>query len=193
LTNTPTSTATPTPTNTPTLTPTPTATSTCVSGTINRTAFQDTYSDQNSPNSNHNGESELKVRIPDWRYSFIEFDISDIPSDCTVSSGVLIVVNQDQKDVDIQIRRVLSSWTDSTLTWNNQPSFDSVNWGSFNANIGNTVKVPIDITALVQGWVAGTYNNHGLAVIPVGGNDEAKLWSIETGDIYSILVIDFGP
>lgn len=110
-----------------------------------------------------------------------------------MSSGVLIVVNQDQKDVDIQIRRVLSSWTDSTLTWNNQPSFDSVNWGSFNANIGNTVKVPIDITALVQGWVAGTYNNHGLAVIPVGGNDEAKLWSIETGDIYSILVIDFGP
>jgi len=77
----------------------------------------------------------------------------------------------------------MSSWAESTLSWNTQPSFAAIGEGVVSlACAGATgVYVEWDITGLVQDWVSGSASNHGVAMKAV----------VEAGDSGRLLA-DFG-
>lgn len=65
----------------------------------------------------------------------------------------------------VDLFRVTASWSESTVTWANKPPHDAVPVAS--ACIGDSFAngwKQFDVTSLVQGWLAGSYANHGMVV-----------------------------
>lgn len=137
--------------------------------------------------------------------SYIEFNLSSIPSGATVQSASLRLVKSGGSGVPFTMRlmRNTSSWvegTDCGSGGGTLPSFNSTPVTTFSANPADAIGTvyTIDITALVQGWVNGTFPNYGLTL---QGPDSAPTFS--NMDYYSDdygtasdrprLIVDFTP
>lgn len=70
--------------------------------------------------------------------SFIDFDLAMIPQNSTILSAYLSLYSNTQSDHtqlhsslsgsnQSELRRITSSWSESAVTWNNQPTTDTVN------------------------------------------------------------------
>ena len=73
--------------------------------------------------------------------------------------------------------RVTSSWSESTLTWNNRPSTDSIVLDYDTVTANGQKYCYFDITEVVRKWYEGTANNYGIAIVP--------LEEYVTGDSYA--------
>jgi hypothetical protein len=65
--------------------------------------------------------------------------------------------------VSLQVHRVLSAWSESSLTWLNRPAFDPVP-EDVRTGITDFADIELDVTALVRGWAHGTTPNFGFAL-----------------------------
>jgi hypothetical protein len=103
--------------------------------------------------------------------SLVEFDFSSIPSNATILSAELSLFfnptdsfqfNTHKGDNAMYIRRVLGSWTENGITWNNQPSTTTVNQ-VFKPSVGNTTQdyLDIDVTAMVTDMLVSPSGNNG--------------------------------
>lgn len=90
------------------------------------------------------------------------------------------------------LRRLASSWSESGVTWNTQPT-----WGGIRAStdVGSaTGWYEWDITSLVEDWVQGDHPNHGVEII---GDERVQqreriFYARETPtNLYPRLVVDF--
>jgi Zn-dependent metalloprotease len=174
--------ATPLPTATPTRTPSPTATRTPTPSPTPAptpqeqmlTAIADSWVDGSNPASTSGGSNSTLFVVdslsPRTARTFLEFDLSSIPSSATVSEATLRLFYDGcdfgPDEVDVGIYEVMGSWTESTLSWNTQPSFawvaeDIVGLGCAGAT---NAYVQWDITGLAQDWVSGSAPNHGMVV-----------------------------
>jgi hypothetical protein len=103
----------------------------------------------------------------------VQFDVSAIPPGMLISSATLKIHMEsicyptaNSGDVfTTTTYRIDSPWAENTITWNNKPSHaeaygklglplwpDTIGWHQFN------------VTALVQGWINGSFPNYGIAV-----------------------------
>ena len=91
--------------------------------------------------------------------SYLKFDISSIPPAASVTAASLRLcrTNGTGGARTHELRVVTSAWTESGLTWNNQPAIA--------APTGTTISVPssagcvtTDVTNNVQSWHLGTAN-----------------------------------
>lgn len=76
--------------------------------------------------------------------------------------------------------RVMSDWSESTVTWNNQPSFS---WSA--STVGTTVNndgelVYFEITTLVSDWFDNHYPDYGVALCTDNSIKRAVLFSKDT-------------
>ena len=110
----------------------------------------------------------------------MQFDLSSIPSSAAVSEATLRLFYDDcdfdPDAVDVGTYEVMSSWAESTLSWNTQPSFagSAEDIVSLTCAGATGVYVEWDITGLVQDWVSVSASNHGVAVkaaVEVGDSD----------------------
>jgi hypothetical protein len=97
------------------------------------------------------------------RRSFVRFDLSScsIPAAAAVQSATLSVFlwaapNQNRT---WNIRRVTGAWTESGITWSNQPA----STGSTSVTTGTTSNVTLQatVTSDVQSFVSGSQTNNG--------------------------------
>jgi hypothetical protein len=98
--------------------------------------------------------------------SLIKFDVSSIPAGSPISKATLNVRHRDSWDYPSKSRtittyRVGSSWSSCSVTWNNQPSIKEA-YGSQSIPWSAGVWYEFDVTALVRGWVNGSFSNHGV-------------------------------
>ena len=137
---------------------------------------------QVTTNSQSNGGARTLVR----------FNLSAVPPGATIVSATLELhyfFTRTSASESIRVHRVLRPWTELGVTWR---STDGVNnWtaagGDFDpavvasATVNGTINVwkQWSITSLVQGWVGGTYPNHGMILeTPLtGGNNERQFRS----------------
>ena len=102
--------------------------------------------------------------------SFLQFDLSSIPSSATISWATLRLFYDTcdfgPEEVDVGAYEVGGSWTESTLSWNAQPSFtwDAEDVMSLGCEGATGVYVQWDITGLAQDWVSGSAPNYGVVV-----------------------------
>ena len=136
------------------------ATSCTVDATFNSIA--DTYADESKPNNNHGTGTVMIVRswqsTKDQR-SFVEFDVSSIPSGSTVNTATLTLcatkVPNSTRTIDLH--RITASWVETTLTWNNQPGVAGSVTDSATTP-GSPACMTWDVATDVQLWVDGTAN-----------------------------------
>lgn len=133
-------------------------------------AAADTYASSLLAPSNFGGETTLRVRsdLLDNRRSFVRFDIGS----CSGISSAEI------KSATLRLRlsvapptsrtyaahRITAAWTETGLTWNNQPAVGASPTSSAATGTTSNVTLAWDVTADVAAFVAGTATNNGWRV-----------------------------
>jgi uncharacterized repeat protein (TIGR01451 family) len=161
-------TRTPTPTltpSTPTATPTPAAT--CTSVVIQRGTYgqvSDAYIWSTSPDYTGNSDSLYTGMVSGGRKrSLLRFESSDpVPSGAVVDWATFkIYLKGNSGGSTVNLHRITVPWAESSVTWNQfNNGFATAVLGAFNP-AGNGW-YSVDVTALAQAWVGGTYPNYGV-------------------------------
>ncbi|MBU3968350.1 MAG: DNRLRE domain-containing protein [Euryarchaeota archaeon] len=154
-----------------------------VSATVtNIIASEDTYSYFLTPDANMGGNTEVSV----WNYygrqsdyAYIKFaNISgtgspNIPSNSNINSATMWLYTRAGESQTITFYTPSASWTESSLTWNNQPS--PVTPYALVAQDGSTAHwTSVDVTNIVHKWNDGTITNNGLVALSDGGGASAS-------------------
>jgi hypothetical protein len=89
-------------------------------------AAEDTYTSQGNPGAVHGTYSHLGVNAtPGERRAYVKFTVSSIPAGSTQVTAVLRLWPRASLAATFTAWRVPSGWTESTLTWANQPPLDA--------------------------------------------------------------------
>ena len=166
----------PTPTPTPTATPGP-----LYPGAARLVANVDAYINGAATNANNGWRSHLLANSHDTNSALIRFDLGDIPTTAVITEAHLdlhVDAYAGSGDLQVEAFRVFPLWDEMSTTWNmartgiawgvagcNSTSTDrsSVPSGSVtvrSAHVGGDVSM--DLTSLVQIWVAIPVYNQGL-------------------------------
>jgi len=104
--------------------------------------------------------------------SILRFDLSSIPTGASVIDTKLHLnfvtscyYSGHSQRRTVTVYRAASSWSESTVTWNNKPgyaeAYDSASVGVTSSTLG---WYSFDVTNLVRAWMAGIYSNYGIMV-----------------------------
>ena len=133
----------------------------------------DTFLDEINP-ANINGATNVlivrSINRPGYVIdSLVKFDLSSLPANATVASAHLKLYYFYNNDGDpagqtFYAYRVTSSWSESTASWNNQPSLSPT--------ATSTITMPAtfgwvqwDVAADVKSFIIGTDTNYGWAIL----------------------------
>ena len=130
-----------------------------------------------------------------------QFDLSSVPSTYALDSATLTLTEHwtgDAHQYRVHVMRVTEPWSEAQATWNNR--LTGVAWstpgggtlvdtGLYTEFICQSGYEPVtfDLTALVNGWLKGTYPNYGLLLMPEvlalgGGGPENNYTNLYTSD-----------
>ncbi len=100
----------------------------------------------------------------------IEFDLSNIPANATITDAKFTLfynpnyapLTQHNGSNAFWIKRITSTWTENTVTWNTQPTTTSINQVSVPQSLSPTQDyIDIDVTALVQDMINNPATSFG--------------------------------
>ncbi len=143
---------------------------------ITEYASQDAFVHQGSRDANHGSEDRLEIRAcygggtEDWELaSLIRFDLSALPENVYIASADLYLYYYGHEDNDpagrqLTVYSLNDAWDEDIITWDDRPR-----------NAGkktSTTKIPTkygwmqwDVTADIQEYVEGTWENYGWQVV----------------------------
>lgn len=138
---------------------------------------QDAYIAQWFPTRNFGAVPYLYVsryeQAGDVYRSLVQFDLcslfcNSIPPNSCIDHACLelwIYRNEIQAgSINLNVYRILQTWSENQVTWNNQPLIGSSADGTQSVAAGDSGKIEIDITDLAEGWYKGTIVNNGLLI-----------------------------
>jgi len=144
-------------------------------------AVADTFVIQDIPDTNYGTQSSMQVKAnpTNERRAFVRFDISSLPAGATVDSATLTlclpVINFLPGTRTYDVHRNTSSWVETTLTWNLQPTVVATPTDS-TTTPASTGCMTWTVIADVQAWVDGATNN-GWRVNDAGVGADQSQWS----------------
>ncbi|MGQ9733046.1 MAG: DNRLRE domain-containing protein [Candidatus Zipacnadales bacterium] len=128
-------------------------------------AVADTYCNEGAASTNYGSDTAMRVgNYPGGklRRALVRFKLTSMPPTATVVKATLKlhVRNLFQDSDRIRVHRTMTSWTENGVTWANFPDFDPTLVGATSVTTSN-VPIEIDVTKLVQLWVAKPTTNRG--------------------------------
>lgn len=135
-------------------------------------AGKDSYSTEGSPTGTSGTNTWLTSSVDTFGICrpHLEFDLGGIPSTAIVIDADFYCYYYTGPTASVRTlnaHRVTGAWNEGTLNWNNQPTYDS-------GTVAGSATVPAapgagfrdwDIDDLAQGWIDGTFTNHGLVLV----------------------------
>lgn len=131
-----------------------------------------------APNSNYGdaAESWVSSASNDTTRSLLRFDVGVLPAGARILEANLSLYRQSGSGADqpVSAHRILTPWSENSVTWNSREAgtaWDTPGGDFNNVAVTTTAVGPDnrryewDITLLVQGWVDGSYQNYGVAMI----------------------------
>lgn len=113
---------------------------------------------------NYGASSNLYVGNGNTTY--VQFNTSVLPAGTTSSqvtkATLLVYVNRVNASAAVSVNVVTSAWAEGTITYATRPSTGALAGTFTPVTLGSYVAV--DVTGTVQGWIAGTTANNGLAL-----------------------------
>lgn len=139
-----------------------------------QTIAKDAYVINSLPTTNFGDSDSLAITNStgfspsiEWR-TFIQFDASLIPSAAVIASATLqLTAASDMPNSSTGTLHVVAdTWSESTVTWDNQPSvyageLDSISFGT--TNVGQQYEW--DVTNAVIDWHDGSIDNNGIRLV----------------------------
>ena len=135
--------------------------------TVNLPSVADAQTSQEYPDTNY-GTNPLMysgnmIDTQSYR-SYLRFDLSPIPTGAIINSATLTVyVASATGSPTIDVLSVIQGWTESTITWNNQPIPSPLIIDS-QVISSSPGFVSWDITSLVSMWFGGKVLNSGICL-----------------------------
>ncbi|MBX2998999.1 MAG: DNRLRE domain-containing protein [Caldilineaceae bacterium] len=143
------------------------------------TPGKDSYIRQDNQDEKRGGDTELRVKSETGKLNrtLLEFDLSAIPANATVSSAVLSLYVKEVRDGNMTIatHQITNSWTESEVTWKARNRAQNLLWtnlgGDYNAaTVSSAVFIKDmknfwanwDITPLVGPWISNPATNFGV-------------------------------
>jgi hypothetical protein len=141
-------------------------------------AIEDVHSDQSQPTVNFGASLELgfgknfrsSPTFTTWfQRAYLRFDTQLILNTGRWPTRVLLVWNQNRASaagcLDVSIHRVTSAWSEAGITWQSMPTHDPAVIATVcvGDSFSNGWK-RADVTALVQAWLTGAAQDHGLVI-----------------------------
>lgn len=126
----------------------------------------DTCVDQQYPSSNYYLSQNLwtgGALGTNAMRSYIKFTLPTNITASQVTRAYLNIKKNAYETPTIKAYRVTSSWTSSSVTWNNKPGFTETYMSSVASNyLGDWYHM--DTTEIVYKWLAGSYTNYGFVL-----------------------------
>src|SRR5216684_2285066 len=128
----------------------------------------DTHISSSHPSTNFGGLTNLHVG--NGNTVLIQFDVqavlpAGILSSQIAKADLVLYVNRVNNPGSLDLKAVTSPWSESAVTSNTAPSLGIVAVPPIAVSAANTY-VTVDVTALVQGWVASPGSNNGISLSP---------------------------
>ncbi|MBR3563675.1 MAG: DNRLRE domain-containing protein [Clostridia bacterium] len=147
--------------------------STTITGSSNT---YDTCVDEQYPNSNYYLAESLwtggKTGTNTMR-TYVKFNLPTNILAQNVTNVYLRIKKREHKAPTIKAYRVIGSWTSSTVTWNNKPSFSTSGaTGTITLDSGSWYK--INCTDMVKNWLNGNYTNNGFLLKEPNETDSSQ-------------------
>jgi hypothetical protein len=112
---------------------------------------------------------------------FIKFSFGscNFPANAVVNSATLQLTVQATTSMQLGLYRVASSWSGSSITWNNAPSASS----SPTATVTfSSSQKTIDVSTDVADYVDGDATNGGWKIAPISGNNQTPICGASYGN-----------
>lgn len=166
--------------------------------TVNLNPTQDSFITTYAPRLNYGTTGDLLIgnsttgNAGIYR-SLIQFDLSSIGTEMTTTKGILKIYSdyENMDDLNIEIDKVVDSWTELGVTWANQPTVDD----KVNQFVAGSTRgyISIDITDLVSQWQKATIDNNGIMLKSI---DETltqirRFYSRETAQYKPTLEVEY--
>lgn len=157
--------------------------------TVTLTANADSWIDSGSGSSNRGSDTVLRVQAMSGsnNRTLVSFDLSGIPADCMVESATLrLYASSSASGRTLRALRITGSWTESGVTWTNQPSTDST---AATSSSGSGWR-EWNVTSHVQAMYSGS--NYGFLIRDAnegGSRRQQQFHSREAGATMPQLVI----
>ena len=150
--------------------------------TVRFVAGEDAYVIYGSPYSDDNYGSDSRLAVGIWDdggtkralRSFIYFPLTSLPSNAIITKAYLRLRIIDRQQFSVgetktfYVYRVFGSWTESTLTWENQPGHTTLITSFY---VKDTTTIPtyiyLTVTDAVKKWYGqdGSWANQGLVIM----------------------------
>lgn len=149
----------------------------------------------NNPDANYGSNTYYRVGVLSGKKYrvYIKFDLTGIPEGSAIISATLKLHKQSGTDITVNVHKVSGSWSETGITWNNQPSYDSDTAASDSApNAEGWFE--FDVTSVVQAWIDGE-SNYGFVLENDGATYSIVFDSREASDtsIRPKLVVEYVP
>ncbi|MCW5852488.1 MAG: DNRLRE domain-containing protein [Anaerolineae bacterium] len=121
--------------------------------------------------------------------SLVYFNLAALPEGAVIDTATMSLALYGalgSGDMEIVVRRILSGWSETGVTWNAPPAYDnSRNWAS--ATVGTGVRrYEWNLTVLARGWASGDLGNQGVILVgdetPRSGVFDRAFWSREASN-----------
>ena len=161
---------------------------------------QDAYVQSQYPASNQNSIvlGVKKDAYGNINNTFVKFNIGGIPNNSDVQNAYIKLYGNaydlDGSGLWIGAQRVTGSWSESSITWNNQPGVSSSSAPSTWINNQNNVAwMNMDVTSLVEDWIEDGDSNYGIRLATNTTQGSLSAWSSEySGTTYDpVLVVEY--
>lgn len=158
------------------------------------TAVKDSYVNSASADTNYGTNSSVRVGIVTFPTAatyrtLAAFDLSTLPADAVILTATLELSQTSGSGFDIKAQALTSAWTETGVTWNNQPTFTTVDEVLEGLPDGSWRRW--DITPMVQKWRAGTLANNGVRLIFNLGTNGTRYFSSREGANPPRLVVEY--
>lgn len=155
--------------------PPPDSSDTCMTYRPDWELGKDAYVDELNPNKNYATYQDYGA----WAWTFggnpgigrslLEFDLSSIPQTAVIDTALISLyhnpnsTNAGQSGANAAyLQRITSSWSESTVTWNTQPTTSTNNQVTLVASSSGTQNyIDQNVTALVQDMISSPSTSHG--------------------------------
>jgi hypothetical protein len=137
-----------------------------------------------TPNNDTNTNYGTDARLDAWRWTntgvpystraYLKFDVSSLPTTAVVCSAILTVHTDGNNEMSgsnqpnaFYLKRATSSWTQSGIKWDNQPTLSTTNIisvGSYTSTTTGT-SYTIDVSSHIQDMITNPSTNYGWAIM----------------------------
>ena len=113
-------------------------------------------------------------------HTLIRFDLSSVPSGAMINSANLnlhyyLFGDSDPVGRPLQAHRITASWSEDTVTWNNQPGYDATPVASTPAP-ASYGWIQWDVRGDAQDFINGTYSNYGWKVMDFAPTNNSMIY-----------------